>query len=348
MDLYQVLGIDTSATDSEIKRAYRKLARQYHPDVNKDPNAQTKFNDLQKAYAVLSDSQKRAQYDQYGVTDDQPGSGGFGGSGFGGFGNMEDIFDSVFGGGGRRGNHGATQGDSLRYDCTVTLEDVVDGCSRTIEYDHLAFCKTCDGTGAKTGSSVATCSRCQGTGEIRHVQQTMLGQFAQVSTCPECQGEGKMIKEKCLGCKGHGVSKKKKSLDLNIPGGISSGTKLRVDGGGNAGQRGGPPGDLYVVIQVRNHAKFDREGDDLYSEETISIVEALLGVQLDVKTIEGTATLRIPEGTQPGTRFRLKSKGIKHLKGFGRGDQYVKVSVNIPKKLSKQQREIIQSFQAAS
>jgi len=144
------------------------------------------------------------------------------------------------------------------------------------------------------------------------------------------------------------VSKKKKSLDLNIPGGISSGTKLRVDGGGNAGQRGGPPGDLYVVIQVRNHAKFDREGDDLYSEETISIVEALLGVQLDVKTIEGTATLRIPEGTQPGTRFRLKSKGIKHLKGFGRGDQYVKVSVNIPKKLSKQQREIIQSFQAAS
>jgi len=350
MDLYQVLGIDASASDADIKRAYRKLARQYHPDVNKDPGAQTKFNEVQKAYDILSDSQKRAQYDQYGVTDDQPGAGGFGGfggGGFGGFGSMEDIFDSVFGGGGRRGQQRATQGDSLRYDCTITLEDVVDGCTRTVEYEHLAMCKPCDGSGAKPGSSVDTCSRCQGSGEIQHVQQTMLGQFAQITTCPDCRGEGKTIKDKCTDCKGHGVAKKTKSLDLNIPAGIGSGTKLRVDGGGNAGQQGGPPGDLYVVIHVRDHAVFERDGDDLYSEETISFVDALLGAQLDVKTIEGTATLRIPEGTQPGTRFRLKSKGIKHLKGFGRGDQYVKISVDIPKKLSKKQRKIIESFQDA-
>jgi len=347
-DLYDILGVSRGASDSELKSAYRKLARQYHPDVNKSDDAHDKFTEIQKAYGILSDPQKRSQYDQFGVTDDQGFGGGASGAGFGGFeGGFDDIFDVFFGGrrsGGGQQRSRVRQGEDLRYDMTVTLEDVVDGVDKTIDIYHMAACKPCKGSGAKPGTGKERCSTCQGSGEVRHVQQTMLGSFSQVAPCQSCGGVGETIKSPCSTCYGRGVEKTKKSLSVTIPGGIESDSKLRVSGEGNAGEGGGPSGDLYVFLTVADHQYFKRRQDDLYVTIDVSYTDLILGTQLDVPTIKGSATLRIPEGTQPGTKFRLKGKGIKKLRGFGYGDQFVEVMVKIPKKVSSKQKELVKQL----
>ena len=348
-DLYKVLGLERNASEADIKKAYRQLARTYHPDVNKEAGAEAKFKEVQRAYGILSDSQKKAQYDQYGVTDDQMGGGQ--GHGFGGFSgeSMEDIFDSFFGGGGRRSGRqqsGPRQGEDLRYDLELTLEDVAKGASKELDIFHMEHCSTCTGSGSQPGSSKTTCSHCNGTGQVRTVQRTMLGNFSQVTTCGHCSGTGEMIKNPCKNCHGKGLEKKKKRIKVDIPAGVETGNKLRVSKEGNYGENGGPPGDLYVFISVRNHAHFERHGQDIYLEIDIPFIQLLLGSEIEIPTVDGLALLKIPAGTQPNTVMRLKNKGIPHLRGFGRGDQHVKLVASIPEKLSSKEKELVEQLAA--
>ncbi len=351
-DLYEILGVSRSANDTEIKKAYRKLAREYHPDVNKDPGAQDKFKEVQKAYDILSDTKKKAQYDQFGVTDDQPGAGGFGGGGFGGFSgfggaeSFEDIFDSFFGGGGRqtRRKGGPRQGEDLRYDLEISLEEAAQGVEKKIEIYHLNQCQKCDGTGAKPGTSKTSCSKCNGSGQVHTVQRTILGSFSQVSACPECRGAGEIIKSPCTNCHGKGLEKQKRQISVKIPAGVDSGNRLRVSGEGNHGEGGGPAGDLYVFISVKSHAYFKREEDSIYLSISLPYVQLVLGTEVTVPTLSGKTKLKVPAGTQPGTMFRLKGKGVAHLQKYGTGDQYVEVNVAIPKTLNSQEKKIVQEL----
>ena len=354
-DLYDTLGVSKGVSDSDLKRAYRKLARENHPDVNKDPGAEAKFKEIQKAYDVLSDSKKRAQYDQFGVADDSPGGGGFGGfgggAGFGGggagFEGFEDIFDSFFGGqrrgssGGGGGRSSAREGEDLRYDLELSLEDVVERKSHELEIFHMDSCSDCGGSGAAKGTSKRTCTECDGQGQVRYVQQTMLGSFSQVSPCPKCQGEGQMIDKPCNPCSGSGIKKKKKKIKVDVPAGVDDGIQLRVSGEGNAGRNGGPKGDLYVFIAIKPHKYFKRQDDDIYVTITIPMSLAVLGTDVKVPTLTGKTVLSVPSGTQPGTKFRLKGKGLPHLKGLGKGQQFVTVNVDIPETLSKREKELL-------
>ena len=354
-DLYGVLGVSKSASDSELKSAYRKLARKYHPDVNKEAGAEDQFKKIQKAYDVLSNPQKRAQYDQFGVTDDSPGGssgfGGFGGgAGFEGFSDsFEDLFDSFFGGGGggrsRQQRSGARQGEDLRYDLDITLEEAAKGISKNIEVFHLEKCSPCSGSGAEPGTSKSTCRQCNGAGQVKTMQRTMLGTFSQVSTCPACNGAGTVISTPCKNCRGKGVEKKKKTLSVDIPAGVEKGSKMRVSGEGNHGEGGGPAGDLYIFINVKDHAHFVREENDVYLDIEIPITAALLGTEITVPTLSGSAKLKVPAGTQSHTLFKLKGKGVPYLRGFGSGDQFVRVLINIPKKLSSKEKDIIKELQ---
>ncbi len=342
-DLYAVLEVSRHATPEEIKRSYRRLARQYHPDVNKEPDAEQKFREVQKAYSILSDEEKKARYDRFGVADDSAGGGGFGDFS----GTVEDIFESFFGGGARGGGQRrpqAQRGDDLRYDVKLSLEEAAKGIAKTLEIYHLEACSVCKGSGAKEGTAKSTCRQCQGSGQIRHVQQTILGSFAQVTTCLHCRGEGKVIEHPCKECHGEGLEKKRKQLKVDIPGGVDNGTRIRVAGEGNKGPQGGPAGDLYVFVSVTDHPYFRRKGDDLYLEVELPLTKAILGDELEVPVIDGKASLKIPAGTQPGTVFRLRGKGMPHLRGGGAGDQYVDVKVKIPEKLSKKEKDLIQEF----
>ncbi|MBU0581485.1 MAG: molecular chaperone DnaJ [Candidatus Margulisbacteria bacterium] len=362
-DYYDILGVPKNASADEIKRAYRKKAREYHPDVNKDPGAEQKFKQLSEAYSVLTDDKKRAHYDRFGTAQGfpgaGPGAGGFGGfEGFdfeeafgGGFGeSFSDIFENFFGGGvGNRGRGRAhkekRRGDDLRYDLTINLEEAAFGKEMEIEIPHLAKCATCNGSGAKPGTKEKKCSACGGTGQVRHVQQTILGSFTQVGPCAECGGEGKIISETCSTCRGMGRVKKNSKVKIKIPSGVETGMKLRVSGEGNAGLKGGSPGDLYIYIQVKEHAIFEREEDDIISKEKISFVLATLGGEIKVKTLDGEVKLKIPSGTQPETRFRLKERGIPHLQKTGRGDHYVLIEVEIPTVLSSKQKKLLEEFE---
>ncbi len=342
-DLYGVLGIDRSASDTEIKSAYRKLARKYHPDVNKESGADAKFKQIQKAYAILSDSQKKSQYDQFGVADDSPGGSGFGGfEGFSQGGGFEDIFDVFFGGsrssGGRR--RGPSQGDDLRYDLEITLEESAQGVEKDIESYHLGECTRCDGKGAQPGTKKTVCRNCNGTGQKETVQRTILGTFSQVSTCTECRGEGSRIDHPCILCNGKGIEKQKKKIHVKIPAGVETGVKLRVSGEGNKGENGGPSGDLYVFISVKTHKYFKRENDDIHIDLELPLTRMVLGTKVEVPTLNGVATLSVPDGTQPETVFRLKGKGIPHLNSYGSGDQYVHLKVLLPTKISNREKEL--------
>lgn len=348
-DLYAVLGLSKGASDAEIKKAYRQLARKYHPDVNKDAGAEDKFKEIQQAYGILSDSQKKSQYDQFGVTDDMPGAGGFGGggAGFGGFSadSFEDIFDSFFGGGGRRSQgQGRRQGDDLRYDLDITLEEAASGVKKTIDIYHLDTCSRCNGEGAQPGTGKKTCSQCKGNGQIKTVQRTMLGSFSQVMTCPTCQGSGSIIEHPCLVCSGSGLEKQKRKIDVQIPSGVENGSRLRVSGEGNRGEGGGPVGDLYVFITVKDHAFFIREDDDVYLTVEVPFTQMLLGTEITIPTLTGKAKLKIPTGTQPGTTFRLRGKGISHLQGYGTGDQYIDVNAKVPKSLGKNEEKLLKEL----
>lgn len=351
-DYYEVLGVSKTATPEEIKKAFRRLAREHHPDVNKEntKQAEARFKEAGEAYEVLSDPQKRAAYDHYGhaSTDPNFGAGGFGGgAGEGNFEGFGDIFDMFFGGGGRSSGRGgarsgAERGNDLRYNLEITLEEAARGKNLTVEVPRAETCPTCKGNRAKPGTPIKTCTACNGTGQVQVAQNTPFGRFVNLRTCDRCRGEGKTIETPCGDCGGSGRVRKHRKLEIKIPAGVENGSRLRVAGEGEAGARGGAAGDLYVYVQIKPHAKFERHGDDLISEISLSITQAALGTTVVVDTIDGRAELKIPEGTQHGTTFRMRGRGIPNLRGRGRGDHHVRVRVKIPDKLTTEQRELLQ------
>ena len=357
-DYYEVLGVYKTATQDELKKAYRKLARKYHPDLNKDnPEAEEKFKECNEAYDVLSDEQKRAQYDQFGHAAFENGGMGGGPGGFGGFGGaggfggggMEDIFDMFFGGqggrGGGRSNAGPQRGADLRFDLEITFEEAAFGVEKEINLYRDEKCEHCHGEGAEPGSKVETCPECHGSGYVRFTQNTMFGQMVNERPCSKCHGEGKIISEPCKKCRGTGTQKKNKKLKVKIPAGVDNGSRLRVAGEGEAGLKGGPSGDLYVYLYVSQHKFFDRDGTTVLCEVPISIVQATLGAEVEVPTLDGKVTMRIPEGTQPGRVMRLKGKGIPSLRGGGRGDQLVRIKVVVPTKINEKQKDVLRKFE---
>ena len=345
-DFYEVLGVAKTASADEIKKAYRKLAMKHHPDRNPDDkSAEEKFKVANEAYEILSDEDKRAAYDRHGHAGVDPnmGAGGFGG---GGGGNFSDIFGDVFGdifggGGGRGGQQRSSRGADLRYTLELDLEEAVRGAKVQIRVPTLAACETCEGTGAKKGTTVDTCRTCNGQGQVR-VQQ---GFFSMAQTCPTCRGRGKTIKDPCGSCSGQGRVEKSKTLDVKIPAGVDTGDRIRLSGEGQAGANGAPAGDLYVQVQVRDHKIFERDGADLYCEVPISFTDAALGGELEVPTLDGRVKLKIPEGTQTAKLFRLRGKGVSPVRGGGPGDLICKVAIETPVHLSKRQKELLREFQ---
>lgn len=343
-DYYEVLGVSKSASKDEIKKAYRKLSKKYHPDLNKEADADEKFKEITEAYEVLSDDQKRAQYDQFGHTNPNQGFGGDFGGGFGGF---EDIFSTFFGGGGggrRRDPNAPRQGADLQYTMTISFEDAVFGKETTIEIPREENCDTCKGTGAKPGTKVETCSHCNGSGQVNMEQNTPFGRIVNRTTCRHCGGTGKHIPSTCSSCSGTGKVKKRKKINVKIPAGIDDGQQLRVAGQGEPGVNGGPAGDLYVVFHVKEHEFFERDGDDVYCEVPLTFVQATLGDEIQVPTLHGKVSLKIPAGTQTGTRFRLRGKGIPNVHGRGQGDQHIIVKIVTPKKLTDRQKQLLKEF----
>lgn len=342
-DYYEVLGVDKGASKDEIKKAYRKLSKKYHPDINKEPGADEKFKELTEAYEVLSDDQKKAHYDQFGHTDPNQG---FGGAGFDGFGGFEDIFSTFFGGGGsrRRDPNAPRQGADLQYTMTLSFEDAVFGKETEIEIPREENCETCNGSGAKPGTKPETCGQCHGTGQLNVEQNTPFGKIVNRRVCHSCNGTGKQIKHKCSTCGGKGKVKKRRKISVKIPAGIDDGQQLRVSGQGEPGINGGPPGDLYVVFHVRAHEFFERDGDDVYCEMPITFVQATLGDEVEVPTLYGKIKLKVPAGTQTGTKFRLRDKGIQNVRGYGKGDQHIIVRIVTPTKLTEKQKQLLQEF----
>ena len=362
-DLYEVLGVSKDASDADIKRAYRKLSKQYHPDINKEAGAEEKFKEIAEAYEILSDSQKRAAYDQYGHASYDPNSGfsggGFGGGfeGFGGFGGQgfsgsytggfEDIFDTFFGGGGgRRGNRAnmPRQGADLQYVMDLTFEEAIFGKEEVIHYHRNAECETCHGTGAKSGTDPVTCSKCHGSGVINVERATPFGRMMSQTTCDVCGGTGQEIKEKCETCHGHKYVEETHKVKVKVPAGVENGNQMPLRGQGEAGENGGPYGDLYVIFRVGKSDTFEREGADIFYELPINFAQAALGDEVDVPTVHGKVKLKVPAGTQSGTVLRLRGKGAPRLRGSGMGDQHVTVRVVTPKHLTDKQREAMQIF----
>lgn len=344
-DYYEVLGVGKDASPDEIKKSYRKLARQYHPDVNKAADAEDKFKEVKEAYDVLSDDQKRAQYDRFGHVDPNQGMGGMGGGFQGDMGGFGDIFDMFFGGGGQRRNPNAPQrGSDLQYSVEIEFKEAVFGKEMDIQIPRTENCDRCNGSGAKKGTQPETCSTCRGTGQQEVVQNTAFGRIVNRRVCSTCQGQGKTIREKCGGCHGTGRVQKQRTIHLNIPAGVDDGAQLRVSGEGEAGKRGGPPGDLYVVIRVRAHEFFDRDDADIYCEVPLTFAQAALGDEIEIPTLTGKVKLKIPAGTQTGTYFRLRGKGVPRLRGYGQGDQHVKVVVVTPTKLNEEQKEALRQL----
>jgi len=346
-DYYEVLGVARGVSEEELKRAFRKLARQYHPDVNKSPEAESRFKEIGEAYDVLSDPEKRRIYDQFGHAGlNSQGYGGF--QGFEGFGSFADIFeqfDSFFGGAARAGSRrGPQRGADLRYDLEISFEEAAFGTEKTLDIPRQETCETCHGSGAAPNTQPQTCPQCNGTGEVRRVQQSVFGQFVNVTACSRCQGEGKIITTPCPECRGQGRVRKMRKLTVKIPAGVDNGQQIRLSGEGESGPKGGPPGNLYVVLEVRPHRIFKREGSDVFLELPISFAQAALGDEIEVPTIDGSEMLVVPGGTQTGKTFRLREKGIPHLRGMGRGDQYVTVRVSTPTQLSSRERQLFEEL----
>ena len=352
-DYYEVLGVSRGASEDEIKKAYKKMARKYHPDLNPgDKTAEEKFKEVNEAYEVLSDADKKARYDQYGHAGVDPnfGAGGFGG-GFDGsfdFGDLGDIFGSFFGGGfggGRRTNPNAPQrGESIRMSIAISFEEAAFGCEKAVTVERYETCDTCHGNGCAPGTSPEVCPDCHGTGTVQVRRQTPMGVFATSSPCPKCGGKGRIIHQPCKDCRGSGMVRKKKTIQASIPAGIDNGQTISIRGQGNAGKNGGPAGDLLLTITVRPHELFRREGTSVLCEAPITFTQAVLGAELEIPTIDGKVKYTLPEGTQSGTTFRLKGKGIPSINGRGRGDQYVTVYIETPKNLNKEQKEALKKF----
>lgn len=352
-DYYEVLGVSRGASEDEIKKAYKKMARKYHPDLNPgDKTAEEKFKEVNEAYEVLSDADKKARYDQYGHAGVDPnfGAGGFGG-GFDGsfdFGDLGDIFGSFFGGGfggGRRTNPNAPQrGESIRMSIAISFEEAAFGCEKAVTVERYETCDTCHGNGCAPGTSPEVCPDCHGTGTVQVRRQTPMGVFATSSPCTRCGGKGKIIHQPCKDCHGTGAVRKRKTIQASIPAGIDNGQTISIRGQGNAGKNGGPAGDLLITITVRPHELFRREGTSVLCEAPITFTQAVLGAELEIPTIDGKVKYTLPEGTQSGTTFRLKGKGIPSINGRGRGDQYVTVYIETPKNLNKEQKEALKKF----
>ncbi|GCE48674.1 molecular chaperone DnaJ [Thermosporothrix hazakensis] len=343
-DYYEVLGVSRSASDDEIKKAFRRLAKQYHPDANKEQGAEARFIEINEAYEVLSDPQKRAAYDRYGHSGVGSGAGaGF--ADFGGF-NINDLFETFFAGAtGATRRSGAQRGADLRYELTITFEEAVFGCQKEIELPRWETCSNCHGSGAQPGTSTSRCSACQGTGEIRRVQKSVFGQFVNVMMCERCRGEGRVITTPCEECRGQGRVRNIHRVVVNIPAGVDDGINVRVTGAGEVSARGGVPGNLYVVLTVKPHPFFKRQGNDIIYELPISFAQAALGDEVEVPTVDGkTATLKIPAGTQSGRSFRLKGMGVPVVHSSARGDQHVIVKVVTPTNLTPEQKRLLEEF----
>ncbi|MFA8434436.1 MAG: molecular chaperone DnaJ [Marinifilaceae bacterium] len=355
-DYYEVLGVSKDASEAEIKKAYRKKAIQYHPDKNPDDKeAEEKFKEAAEAYEVLSTPEKRQRYDQFG----HAGMGGAAGGGFGGGGmNMEDIFShfgDIFGGGsffggfgGGRSSQRVNRGSNLRVKVKLTLQEIANGVEKKIKVKKYVECNSCNGTGAQGGSSFSNCSTCKGSGQVTRIQNTILGQMQTSSTCPTCNGEGKIITNKCSSCAGEGVIRDEEVISINIPAGVAEGMQLSVSGKGNAARRGGVNGDLLILIQEEEHPELVRDGNDLLYNLFISIPEAILGVAVEIPTIDSKVKVKIEAGTQPGKILRLRGKGLPDINGYGRGDLLVKTNVWIPKNIDKDEKKTLEKLQASS
>lgn len=360
-DYYEVLGVSKGASDDEIKKAHRRLAKKYHPDLNRDnPDAAEKFKELNEAYEVLSDKDKRAKYDQFGFAGVDPSygagqGGGFGGGGFGGFdmGDLGDIFGSFFGGGfggssSRSRRNAPQRGETLQQRVMLSFEEAAFGCEKEISINRTETCEECGGSGAEKGTSAETCSNCHGTGVVTQTQRTPLGMFQTQGACPNCRGTGKIIRKPCKKCGGTGKVRKSRTLKVKIPAGIDDGQSIQLRGQGNAGVNGGPSGDVIVTISIRPHPLFTRDGNNVICEIPISFPQAALGDTLQVPTIDGKVEYTIPEGTQTGTVFRLKGKGIQNVNGRGRGDQYVRVNIEVPTHLTEHQKHLLRDFESST
>jgi len=344
-DYYEVLGINRDAEQEEIKKAYRKLTRQHHPDKNPDdPQAAEKFKELTEAYKVLSDPHKRAQYDRYGHAGMEGADFGDHGDFSQDFSGFEDIFDMFFGGRRSRTSRRPRRGADLQYQMNLKFEEAAFGGEKEINIPRVENCPDCGGSGAQPGSQPETCPQCGGRGEVSYRHQTAFGNFVQARTCERCRGEGQIITDPCKTCNGQGQVRRQRNLKVNIPPGVDTGHKLRMAGEGEAGPNNGPPGDLYIVIEVEPHSIFQREGSNLYCEVPISIVQAIMGDEIKVPTLEGKVSLKIPPGTQPGRKFRLKNKGLQNIQGYGRGDLYVQAKVIIPENINGKQKELLEEF----
>jgi molecular chaperone DnaJ len=343
-DYYDILGVERSATDAHIKKAYRKLAQQWHPDVNTDPAAALRFKEINEAYQVLSDPERRQRYDLFGTVGTEGGPG----AGFGGF---ADIFDAFFGaaaaGGGRRGRPAG--GSDLRYDLRITFEEAILGTQKEIEFPVLAKCETCGGNGAKPGTLPTTCPQCNGRGEVRAVRQTMLGQMVNVTACPRCGGDGRIVEAPCETCKGDGRTERRRTLQVTIPPGIDEGHQIRLSNEGEAGPRGGPPGSLYVAVHVAPHPQLKREGTELIFEARVGLAQAALGTTITVPVVGGEEEVEVRPGTQPGTEIRLRGRGVPYLRRPGqRGDLHVLVDIAVPTRLSRTEREALEAYAKAA
>lgn len=350
-EYYDRLGVSKDASQDEIKRAYRKMSKKYHPDINKEPGAEEKYKEVQEAYETLSDDQKRAAYDQYGPdgANGFGGQGGFGGfDGGAGFGGFEDIFSSFFGGGATRNPNAPRQGDDLQYRVNLSFEEAIFGAEKEVHYNREATCKTCSGSGAKPGTTPVTCGRCHGQGVINVDTQTPLGMMRRQVTCDVCHGTGQEIKEPCQTCHGTGHEKQSHKVSVKIPAGVETGQQIRLAGQGEAGFNGGPYGDLFVIINVNPSDKFTRDGSTIYYTLNISFVQAALGDTVEVPTVHGNVEMTIPAGTQTGKTFRLKGKGAPRLRGGSQGDQHVTVRIVTPTKLNDAQKEALLAFAKAS
>ena len=345
-DYYDILGVSRNASEDDLKKAFRKLAFQYHPDRNKEASAEEKFKEINEAYQVLSDPEKRSQYDRFG----HAGLGGSAsaGDGFGGFSGFGDIFDSFFGGSGfggsTRSRNSARRGSDLQVTMTVEFEDAVFGTEKDFEVNRTESCSKCRGSKSEPGSSVSNCGTCGGSGQVRKAQQSVFGQFVQVADCGSCRGQGKVVSDPCTQCRGQGRERAKRKLAVTIPPGIEEDTQIRLTNEGEHGINGGPPGDLYIAFRIEEHEYFIRDGINIRYELPVNIAQASLGALIDVPTLDGRVELSVPAGTQPGQIFRIKGKGVAQLQGNRRGDQLVTIDVKVPKKLNKDQKSLLEEL----